>query len=266
MNRPPFAELIEEYTEPNPKQKGKYICPVCGGNDLSVGKNGKWDCYGDSTKEHRREIADWLNDRYRQDHPEIATTQRSAPPKSERQRNHDRQRAADMASVVASAVLESKVEELAYQFDPAYGITLTKLQAEIAAWAKSAGQDAYTAKIRLKEKIEQRHGALSTPKLSVAELGKRIQDLLTQDLQPSALEAAKIELRSLTPTSEREFDRLWQAVEEERDSIDSKSARAEDLNKLLSILSRVDSPSACGVSGIKKLAVHTPSACGGVID
>jgi hypothetical protein len=34
----------------------------------------------------------------------------------------------------------------------------------------------------------------------------------------------------------------------------------------LSILSRVDSPSACGVSGIKKLAVHTPSACGGVID
>lgn len=36
----------EGYLEPNPKDKNKYYCPVCGGNDLSINpKSGAYTCY-----------------------------------------------------------------------------------------------------------------------------------------------------------------------------------------------------------------------------
>ena len=40
---------------------GKYICPACGGNDLSVNeKNGAYNCFNDDTPKHRAEIRNIL--------------------------------------------------------------------------------------------------------------------------------------------------------------------------------------------------------------
>lgn len=47
-----------EYLEPSPsKIKNKYICPICNGKNLSINPDsGKWNCFNDDTKEHRRAI------------------------------------------------------------------------------------------------------------------------------------------------------------------------------------------------------------------
>jgi hypothetical protein len=46
MNLNPVEMLdLIEYLEPTPKKRGKYICPVCGGDNLSIAKSGKFACY-----------------------------------------------------------------------------------------------------------------------------------------------------------------------------------------------------------------------------
>lgn len=43
-----------EHLEPNPKEKGKYFCPACGGHNLSVSlTTGAYNCWSDDTEAHR---------------------------------------------------------------------------------------------------------------------------------------------------------------------------------------------------------------------
>lgn len=58
----------------------------------------------------------------------------------------------------------------------------------------------------------------STAKISMAEMGDRIRDLIAQNLPSDELEAEKIELRSIGMASEREFERLWQSISERTES------------------------------------------------
>jgi putative DNA primase/helicase len=40
---------------------GKYICPACGGNDLSINEsNGAYNCFNDDSAKHRAEIRNIL--------------------------------------------------------------------------------------------------------------------------------------------------------------------------------------------------------------
>jgi len=164
---PSFPELIEEYLDPTPKEKGKHFCPVCAGHNLSLGKNGKWDCFDDPSKEHRQDICTWLNDRYRQDHPELSngngrSQNKAIRPKSARVKHQEALKEASAEAFYSIVEIESKIEELAHQFDPAYGMTLAKLTAEIASWAKSLGHDVFAAKMMLKERIERAATAAAT--------------------------------------------------------------------------------------------------------
>ena len=59
-----------EKLEPT-KEKGKYICPVCGGTNLSVNETtGAWNCFNDDSNEHRAEIRNLIAPLERWERPE----------------------------------------------------------------------------------------------------------------------------------------------------------------------------------------------------
>jgi hypothetical protein len=163
---PPFAELIEQYCDRNPKERTKFLCPVCNGGNLSVNfKTGKWDCMSEQSAEHRQEICQILNERYKNDNPLSSGngSKSKRKPKTGRQQRAEESRAADLQSVMGRSAVELKVEELAYQFDPETKRgTLAALTVEIAAWAKAGGHDVYGSKMMLKEAIERQVATLST--------------------------------------------------------------------------------------------------------
>jgi hypothetical protein len=57
MTRSPF-NLTDYRAQLTPyrREKGKYLCPACGGHNLSFSRNGHWNCWNDPTREHRLEI------------------------------------------------------------------------------------------------------------------------------------------------------------------------------------------------------------------
>ena len=148
-----IPELIDRYCEPSPKEKGKFICPACGGGNLQHKSSGKWNCWNDPSSEHRSDIARILNGQLHQENPQ---SRNGTPPprrKSDRQIKQEQHRAKEVQAAVSLTEVEMKVEELTCSYDPAFGISPAKLTAEIAAWAKAHGHDVYAAKMLLKEKL-----------------------------------------------------------------------------------------------------------------
>jgi hypothetical protein len=150
---PPIPDLINRFCEPSPKDKGKFICPICSGGNLQHKKDGKWNCWNDPTPEHRAEIIRFLNKQ-----GEESTPSRSpiTPPKrkSDRQIKQEQDKRREVEAALALSEVQMKVEELTSGYDPAFGISPAKLTAEIAAWAKAHGHDVYAAKMLLKEKLK----------------------------------------------------------------------------------------------------------------
>lgn len=57
-----MAHLLER----NPKERSKFVCPVCGGHNLSINaRTGEYDCYDDPTPQHRSEIFTTLLKQFR---------------------------------------------------------------------------------------------------------------------------------------------------------------------------------------------------------
>lgn len=118
--------------EPNEREKGKYICPVCGGNDLAISaKTGAYSCFssGCEPREIRNLIAP------------LAKGQR--PPKTAQRRNADATRKANE--------VESKVTNLIMLI--ALGeTTLEQAQVELSAWCQEYGHDRFAAGQLLRSK------------------------------------------------------------------------------------------------------------------
>lgn len=120
--------------EPNPKEKGKYICPVCGGNDLAISaQTGAYNCFSNGCKpaDIRNIIAP------------LAKGQR--PPKTEQRRNADAARdAAAIENKATNLLMLITLEE----------ITLAQAQVELSAWCKQHGHDRFAAGQLLREKAK----------------------------------------------------------------------------------------------------------------
>jgi hypothetical protein len=56
MNQKIILANYKDALTPYHREKGKYYCPACGGHNLSFSSDGKWNCWNNPTKEHRREI------------------------------------------------------------------------------------------------------------------------------------------------------------------------------------------------------------------
>jgi Protein of unknown function (DUF3987) len=159
---PPFGELIEEYCDRNPKERSKYLCPACGGGNLSVNKNtGAFTCHNDPSKEHNQEITTALNNSYKAEHPELSSSKNGgmtykAKPMTERQTYAAKRKAAQVAAVVAVSEVEMKVEELVSQLDPSTKRgTEAALHVEMAAWARAHGHDVFSATRLLAESLKR---------------------------------------------------------------------------------------------------------------
>lgn len=148
-----IPELIQLYCVPSGKEKGKFQCPVCEGENLQFNKKGEWNCWNDDSSEHRKEIAKHLNGLWKQENPG-QNNSTSLRQKSKRVSKKERDRALAVEAAVAVSEVEMMVEELVYQFDPAHGVTEAKLLNEIAAKAKKAGHDVFAAKKLLQEKLK----------------------------------------------------------------------------------------------------------------
>jgi len=195
---PPFSELIEEYCDRNPKERTKFICPECGGGNLSVNmKTGKWDCMSEQSADHRQAICNALNGLYKAEHPELSNGSNGrnggGKPKTARQEFAAKAKAADFDAEMGRSAVEMKVEELSHQFDPSTKRgTLAALTVEIAAWAKAGGHDVFATKMMLKEAIERvvGDGVLAIKKPSVNTTG---QEVLTHSNDDMVSVSASVE-------------------------------------------------------------------------
>jgi hypothetical protein len=120
--------------EPNPKEKGKYICPVCGGNDLAISaQTGAYNCFsnGCAPKDIRNLIAP------------LEKGQR--PPKTPQRRNADAARKANE--------VENKVTNLLLLITLGES-TLEQAQVELSAWCQEHGHDRFAAGQLLRAKAK----------------------------------------------------------------------------------------------------------------
>ncbi|MGB3312580.1 MAG: DUF3987 domain-containing protein [Nodosilinea sp.] len=131
--------------EPSPKKDGKYICLVCGGNDLGINlKTGAYSCYSNdcATADIRNAIAP-LPERQSDGH------RPSSPPKR-KPSARERERAVQLDS----ARVEAKVDELLLLQAESYH-TLEQAQVELGLWCKTEGLNAYDATQLLRARAKE---------------------------------------------------------------------------------------------------------------
>jgi hypothetical protein len=72
--------------------------------------------------------------------------------------------------------------------------------------------------------------------LDMSALASQIREILSQDLPPSGVQAAKIRIRAANPAiTERELNQLWSAVELESDFEQTRSDRAAEVDELVKL-------------------------------
>lgn len=156
-----MAHLLER----NPNERSKYICPVCGGHNLSINlKTGKYDCFDDQTPEHRSEIFTTLLKQYRPiagwtdlqraDHQSTKTKAKVQKKKAAIEKG----KFADedpMKGLATSLSVEMKINVLAEQFDPPR-VTEAKLINELEGWCIESKIPHFNAVRLLKEAIAAR--------------------------------------------------------------------------------------------------------------
>lgn len=125
------------------KGKNKFICPVCGGNDLGIQfKTGAYSCFnGCKTEDIREAVAPWGESKVK------AERQRR---KSKAEIDKDR----ELAVASKRIQMDAKALELFFQFEQG-GLTRGEAIAEISTWAKEFGYDAYAAKLMLQDKLDE---------------------------------------------------------------------------------------------------------------
>ena len=163
------------------KEKGKYICPVCEGHNLSINeKTGKYDCYncGDTQGIWRAIVPNTQNG----DHPR----RNRKPRKSAKEKNRDVQ--------LNAAQVETKVDELAMMVASEIH-TAEQAALELSTWCKEWGHDAFNAGKLLTAKLNE----LSTqPKLTLEDARKRLEALAAEGVPLSDVQVECFRLAEQT--------------------------------------------------------------------
>lgn len=123
------------------KEKGRYVCPVCGDDNFTVNaKNGAYQCWSSGCEPVA--IRDAISP------PIKGTTTRRKPTqrlKSTKEKNRDAQ--------LRAAQIEAEVDHLAVQVTEG-SETLKQALVSLEAWCKEHGHSAYNAGQLLKEKVK----------------------------------------------------------------------------------------------------------------
>ena len=127
--------MLDHVEKLTPSKGGKFICPVCDGNDLSVSKTGAYKCWSNQcdTGKIRDAVAPWSKETQNE-----YKARKSAPKSS---------KSLDDQAIAATIAIECKIDELAYKFESGDEISASKelLDIELAAWCKAHGHNAFSA-------------------------------------------------------------------------------------------------------------------------
>jgi Protein of unknown function (DUF3987) len=213
-----FIDLLEPA-----KEKGRYICPACNGNNFTFNtESGAYQCFsGCENRAIRDAIAPLTPER------RSAYQREKSRPKSAKEIAREK----DAIATSKAWELEQRAIELALRFDPPY-VTEAKLQNEIEAWAQQHGHNPFTARKLLKEAIEKQ-----SPKgegdSEISNLQAEIDRLQSEDLSESELEAKLLDLASRFSKQPKDVRRLYDLKQLERDRLETADDRKADVDKLL---------------------------------
>ena len=136
---------ILDHVEKLEKSKGgKYLCPVCGGNDLSISKEGATTCHNSGCS--WKSIMDAIAPLPEKNGKKATNSHREKfRPPSKKEIEHK--------SNLADIEIDVKTDELAYSAN--FGnIEESRALAELATWCKAAGHDKFSASKLLQSKIK----------------------------------------------------------------------------------------------------------------
>lgn len=135
---------INDYLDKlEPSKGGKYICPVCGGNDLSISKDGATTCFNNGCE--WKSIMDAVAPLPSKMQRDIAYREKWKPP-SKKEIDHK--------AHLASIEIDLKTDEFAYA--ASYGnIEESRALTDLAAWCKAAGHDKFSASKLFQTKVKE---------------------------------------------------------------------------------------------------------------
>jgi hypothetical protein len=214
-----------EKLEPSGKKDGKYVCPVCGGNDLGISlKSGAYTCYSGGCERAaiRNAIAPL---------PQIGDQPAypRKPKKSARERVREVQ--------LDSARVESKVEELLLLVGSGTH-TLEQAQVELGIWAKAEGLSPFDAGQLFKAEAKElglAGGSTKTDLLTLEQTRQQLECLVAEAVTSSDIEiqiAALAKAAGLPPQTIR---RIFQSIQSEADLRAATTGAADDLEQLRAI-------------------------------
>lgn len=143
------GSILNHLDKLEPSKGGKYVCPVCGGNDLSIAtrgsKAGAVTCFnnGCSWKSIMDAIAPLPS---RGTSSSKTQRKKQSPFKSKSQKEKD--------AAEAEILIDSKVTELVYGVE-CESYTPASALVALAAWCKEHGHNSFTASQLLKERLNE---------------------------------------------------------------------------------------------------------------
>ena len=218
------------------KEKGKYICPVCGGNDLSINlKTGAYSCFstGCDSKAIRDTIA-----------PLTTTYTANKPPKAKSNREKEKD------ATIGAAMVESKVNELVWMID-AGSITPQLAAINLSEWCREHGHHSFSANQLLKEDLrkinairsgenpddEDKSRILKDYELLKREFGDRLEwNLMTEELE---LDGAVFDPMDIKVELEVTYRLKPKSSKDSLNGIIDKIARARPYRPVVRYLDRV---------------------------
>jgi predicted P-loop ATPase len=143
----PRGNILDHLDKLTPSKGGKYICPVCDGNDLSIATKGKsagaLTCHNNGCSwQSIMDIVAPLQTRNPKTNPRKAATKKF---KSKTQKDHD--------AIAAEVAIDSKVTEILWDIESG-GHSPASANIALAAWCKEYGHNAFAAGQLLKEKLK----------------------------------------------------------------------------------------------------------------
>jgi hypothetical protein len=207
------------------KEKGKYICPACGDDNFSFGKNG-FSCFGNGcdSKDIINALAPLPQ---RNGKPHYSPRPKKKPSARERER----------AVQLDSARIEAKVDELLLMVGE--GIhTLEQAQIELGNWAKAEGYSAFDAGQLFKAKAKELGlvGA-GTPKpdlLTLEEVRQQLERLVIEGVGAADIELELVNLGRASGIAPRTLQGIYRALlqeSERNESTQDALAAFDDLLK-----------------------------------
>ena len=214
--------------EPNPKEKGKYVCPECEDDNLSINlKTGAYSCFSNNCDPAaiRHKIA--------------PLPQGNGQPYQPRPKKKPSAREREKAVQLDSARIEAKVDELLLLVGGGYH-SLEEAQVELGNWAKAEGYSTFNAGQLFKAKAKELGlaGATEFDLLTLEQAKQKLQWAVDEGLKGSDVETLVADLARQTGHQPQSLQRIYRELDREAELSSAAKGASTDLEQLRAIQGR----------------------------